>query len=182
MANLKLKTPSSGSVTLTSNDTASDLTVTFPAATGTVITTASQVFMRARLTTDQTLTDATVTVANFTGTPSIQIGGTWDTTNKRFTANSTNAGYYLVTFNCQFFNGSNNGYNAIARIAKNGSETISNELTINGSDIRHAPVCVSDIIYLANNDYVDFRVYFDVGSGNPVLSGDSCFNLERLNY
>ena len=36
MANLKLKTPSGGSLNLVSADTASDLTVTVPATTGTM--------------------------------------------------------------------------------------------------------------------------------------------------
>lgn len=145
-------------------------------------TISNTVFMRAGLGSDQSLTDATVTIANFTGTPSIQIGGTWDTTNKRFTASSTTAGYYLVNFNAQFYNASNAGYNASARIHKNGSQTVGNEMTINGSDIRHASISVSDIVYLANTDYFDFRVYFDVNSGTPVLSGDSFFNFQRLIY
>jgi hypothetical protein len=145
-------------------------------------TVSNTVFMRANLVSDQSLTDATVTIANFTGTPSIQIGGTWDTTNKRFTAGSTTAGYYLVNFNAQFYNASNAGYNASARIHKNGSQTVGNEITINGADIRHASISISDIVYLANTDYFDFRVYFDVNSGTPVLSGDSFFNFQRLIY
>ena len=145
-------------------------------------TVSNTVFMRAGLGSDQSLTDATVTIANFTGTPSIQIGGTWDTTNKRFTASSITAGYYLVNFNAQFYNASNAGYNASARIYKNGSQTVGNEMTIAGGDIRHASISVSDIVYLANTDYFDFRVYFDVNSGTPVLSGDSFFNFQRLIY
>ena len=41
MANLKLKTPGGGSVSLVSADTASDLTVTVPANTSTLLTTAT---------------------------------------------------------------------------------------------------------------------------------------------
>ena len=41
MANLKLKTPSGGSVSLVSADSASDLTVTVPANTSTLLTTAT---------------------------------------------------------------------------------------------------------------------------------------------
>jgi hypothetical protein len=41
MANLKLKTPSGGSLNLVSADTASDLTVTVPANTSTLLTTAT---------------------------------------------------------------------------------------------------------------------------------------------
>ena len=145
-------------------------------------TVSNTVFMRYSLGTDQTLTDATVTVVNFTGTPSIQIGGTWDTTNKRFTASSATAGYYLINFNAQFYSSSNAGYNASGKIFKNGSVAISNEMTITGGDMRHASISVSDIMYLANTDYFDFRVYFDVNSGTPILSADTFFNFQRLIY
>ena len=158
------------------------LTSAGTSAAPTWTTVANTVFMRYSLGTDQSLTDATITVVNFTGTPSIQIGGTWDTTNKRFTASSTTAGYYLVNFNAQFFSGSNAGYNASGKIYKNGGVAISNEMTINGSDIRHASISVSDIIYLANTDYFDFRVSFDITAGTPILSGDTFFNFQRLIY
>jgi hypothetical protein len=42
MANLKLKNPSGGSLSLVSADGASDLTVTLPATSGTLVTTATQ--------------------------------------------------------------------------------------------------------------------------------------------
>ena len=159
---------------------------TLPAETGTVALTSNlptnSVMIQLRLGSNQTLTDATGTLVNFTQTPQIEIGGTWDTSNKRFTANATTAGYYLVTFNAQFFTNGNAGYNAIAYIGKNGSTAIANENTINGGDIRHTTICLTQIVYLANTDYVDASVYFDVNSGTPVLSADSEFNLVRLIY
>ncbi len=161
-------------------------TITVPDETGTIALTSdlptNSVMIQCRLGSDQTLTDATGAVANFTQAPQIEIGGTWDTTNKRFTANATTAGYYLVTFNAQYYTSGAAGRNVLAQIRKNGTGVISNEMTINGNDIVHSSICVTQIIQLANTDYIDFLFYFDVNSGTPVASQDSECNLIRLIY
>lgn len=184
---IRLFNPSGGYIDLNAGGDGTAANVfTLPAETGTIALTSNLptnlVMIQCRLGSNQTLTDATSAVANFTQTPQVEIGGTWDTTNKRFTADATTAGYYFVTFNAQYFTNGNAGYNAISYIRKNGSAVIGNEITINGADIRHAPICTTQIIQLANTDYIDFEFYFDVNSGTPVASGDSEFNLIRLIY
>jgi hypothetical protein len=69
MANLKLKNPSGGSLNLVSADSASDLTVTFPATTGTASLTSQLIGLSQ---TTQVLTESralNVTYTNSTGRP-----------------------------------------------------------------------------------------------------------------
>jgi len=188
MSQISIAGASTGSATFTleSPATSTNRTLTLPDNTGTLALTSNlptnSVMIQCRLGSDQTLTDATAATANFTQAPQIEIGGTWDTTNKRFTANATTAGYYLVTFNATYFTSGNAGYNAVAQIRKNGTGVIQSEMTINGGDIRHASICLTQIVQLADTDYIDFVFYFDVNSGTPVASADSECNLIRLIY
>ena len=55
MANLKLKNPAGGSLNLVSADGASDLTVTFPATTGTAMVSGNMPAFHAYLATNQTI-------------------------------------------------------------------------------------------------------------------------------
>lgn len=92
--------------------------------------------------------------------------GNFDTTsNYRYTAPV--AGYYLVTG--QVTLATNASKRLIGYIYKNGSLLI---------ETAHSPAVatnnaslVSTIVYLAQNDYVDLRVYHDNGSAKNVIGG-----------
>ena len=91
MANLKLKNPSGGSLALVSADGASDLTVTFPAVTGTAMVSGNMPAFSAKPSTNQTISHNTLTKV------------TLDTeefdTNNNFASSTftpTVAGYYNV--------------------------------------------------------------------------------------
>jgi hypothetical protein len=97
MANLKLKNPSGGSLNLVSADGASDLTVTFPAVTGTAMVSGNMPAFSAYKTSHQSYSDNTWTKL------------TYDTeeydTNSNFASSRftpTVAGYYLFTARNQF--------------------------------------------------------------------------------
>jgi hypothetical protein len=66
MANLKLKNPSGGSLALVSADGASDLTVTFPAGTGTAVVNN----VNSAIVSGTAVTPSAVTFTDFTGIPS----------------------------------------------------------------------------------------------------------------
>lgn len=190
MSKVKIQGNASGSGTLTiaAPNTNTDRTLTLPDEAGTVLTSASPDFTKinsvlidAKLGADQTLTDGTSAVASFTSTPRVEVGGTWDSSNKRFTADSSTAGYYLITFSAQFFSSNNQIYNSGAGIRKNGSILTYNEQTDYGSAHRHMSPTVTAVANLASGDYIDFLVYMDVNLGSSIiLSGDSVINLVKL--
>ena len=176
-----------GTFTIAAPNSNTDRTLTLPDEAGTVLTSASDavtklnsVLMDIKLPGDQTLTDATGAIASFTSAPRVEVGGTWDTTNKRFTADASTAGYYLATFNCQFYSSTNQIYESIAYIRKNGTVVVANETTDGGSNLRHTSPSVTAIVNLASGDYLDFYVYLDVAGGTPTLSADSTATLVRL--
>jgi hypothetical protein len=117
MANLKLKNPSGGSLALVSADGASDLTVTFPAATGTAMVSGNMPAFSAYITT-QTVSGDTATKMQF-ATENFDTNNNFDsTTNYRFTP--TVAGYYLVTAS-SYFSSYSGGSFVNLTIYKNGT-------------------------------------------------------------
>jgi len=92
MGSLKLTTASSGSVILSPANTASDVTITVPAVTGTMATIGPA--FSAYLSAPQTLSNATGTVVQ-NNLENFDTASCYDTSTYRFTPNV--AGYYQVT-------------------------------------------------------------------------------------
>jgi hypothetical protein len=123
MSAIKLATPSSGSISLSPANTASNLTITVPAVTGTMITTASTFAgtgpaFSAYLASNQSISTNTWTKVQ-TGTESFDTASCFDTSTYRFTPNV--AGYYQVNGRITSFS---NGTIVICTVYKNGSENI----------------------------------------------------------
>ena len=96
MANLKLKNPSGGSLNFVNADGASDLTVTFPAVTGTAMVSGNMPAFAAYQGTTQTLTSGVYTKIAL-NTERFDTNNNFDsTTNYRFTP--TVAGYYQINY------------------------------------------------------------------------------------
>ena len=97
MANLKLKATSGGSVSFVNGDTASDLTVTFPATTGTVMVSGNMPSFSAYASGGQSISNNTATKIQF-NTETFDTASAYDNaTNYRFTP--LVAGYYQVILN-----------------------------------------------------------------------------------
>ena len=145
MANLKLKNPSGGSLNLVSADSASDLTVTFPAVTGTAMVSGNMPAFSAYQSSAQTLSSNTLTKLQFQ-TEEWDTASAFDnTTNYRFTPNV--AGYYLVTGSMTLGDTNSNNYVAIY---KNGSvNRFGSQNTVDRSQI-------SAYVYLnGTTDYIE---------------------------
>lgn len=118
MANLKLKNPSGGSLNLVSADGASDLTVTFPAVTGTAMVSANMPAFSAYQGTTQTLTGNVYTKIAL-NVERFDTNNNFDsTTNYRFTP--TVAGYYQINYNI-YGTSSNSITQLVGALYKNGS-------------------------------------------------------------
>jgi len=147
MANLKLKNPSGGSLNFVSTDGASDLTVTFPATTGTAMVSGNMPAFSAESTTGQSITSTTWT--------KVTLGSEIFDTNNNFSSSrftATIAGYYQ--------------FNGCIRCAGSSLTGIVVSLYKNGSIVGYgnaqqssvAPdnsINVSEVIYLAVSDYVE---------------------------
>jgi len=160
MANLKLKNPAGGSLNLVSADGASDLTVTFPATTGTAMVSGNMPAFSAYPT-------AGVSCASGTDTKVLFQTEDFDTNNNfassRFTP--TVAGYYLVIGMARF--GPITATLTIGSIFVNGSvysrgsgASCSSSYTYNQC---------SAIVYLnGSTDYVEFYAYQNSGSAQTT--------------
>ena len=120
MANLKLKNPAGGSLNLVSADGASDLTVTFPAVTGTAMVSGNMPLIYVKLSTGQSCGAGVQTVVAF-DTETYDTNNNFNTTNYRFTP--TVAGHYLIIPTLYVSGGSGANEVQIA-IQKNGSDVI----------------------------------------------------------
>lgn len=156
MSAIKLATPSSGSISLSPANTASNLTITVPALTATMAIEGPAV--RAyRASTQQTISAATTTKVAFNA-ETFDTNSNYDpTTNFRFTP--TVAGYYQVNANVAFTTGAGQ-----LAIYKNGSNyQTGTEVTYNASLGGHLPV--SDIVYCnGTTDYIEIYVYLTTGT------------------
>lgn len=168
MANLKLKNPSGGSLNLVSADGASDLTVTFPATTGTAMVSGNMPAFSASRTTTQSFSGSTWTKIQF-NTENWDTANCYDpSTNYRFTPNV--AGYYLITLSCDMLF---TGTASVAGIGinKNGSYysyspvfygTMNSGLGFNGSWV---------VNFNGSTDYVEAMIYSNGAS--PSVNGVS---------
>jgi len=151
MANLKLKNPSGGSLNFVSVDGASDLTVTFPATTGTAMVSGNMPAFSAYQSASQTPVGTAFTKLTI-NTEEFDTANCYDSsTNYRFTPNV--AGYYQVS-GCFNLSGASV---VVAAIFKNGSAYKwggnSTGATLYGTS-------VSCLVYLnGSTDYVEFYAY-----------------------
>jgi hypothetical protein len=176
MANLKLKNPAGGSLNLVSADGASDLTVTFPATTGTAMVSGNMpAFSAYRSGSTQLISNTTWTKVELNA-ENFDTANCFDsTTNYRFTPNV--AGYYQV-------NGTiNTNYSTLKRAMfafyKNGS------LYLVATDLDQASATASSfneisgstLVYMnGTTDYLELYVYFNgttVSSTLGVYYGSS---------
>jgi hypothetical protein len=166
---LVLQSSGGGSVTLEEPVTASNLTITVPAETGTMITTASTFAgtgpaFSAYLSSAQTITNNTATKVTCQ-TEEFDTNSNYDNaTNYRFTP--TVAGYYLVT-------GSTTTGSALAfnftSIYKNGSEYKRGTQSGSGGILQNT---VSAIVYFnGSTDYVELYTFQASGSSQNLQTG-----------
>jgi hypothetical protein len=158
MANLKLKNPSGGSLNLVSADGGSDLTVTFPATTGTAMVSGNMPAFSAYANTTQSLS-ATVFTKMQLNVEEFDTNNNFDsTTNYRFTP--TVAGYYQINGAVTY---SGTGVARIlCSIYKNGSEyKRGGDLLVGGYQSG-----VSSILYCnGTTDYIELYGWISGSSG-----------------
>jgi hypothetical protein len=160
---LVLQSSGGGSVTLEEPVTASNLTITVPAVSGTMAIQGAA-FRAYRATTQQTISAATTTKVAFNA-ETFDTNSNYDpTTNYRFTP--TVAGYYQVNANVAFTTGAGQ-----LSLYKNGSNyQTGTEVTYNASLGGHLPI--SDIVYCnGSTDYIEIYVYLTTGT--VIGSGES---------
>ncbi len=153
---VKLKTPSNGSVSLTPQDTASDVVLTVPAATGTVITTASTFAGNGPA--FSAYATSAVTMASSTWTKIALQAEEFDTnsnfdstTNYRF--QPTVAGYYQISGGTTFQPAG--AGNRFLSIFKNGS-VFKGFGVLPAASINYTQMYGSCLVYLnGSTDYVE---------------------------
>jgi hypothetical protein len=167
MSAIKLSTPSSGSISLSPADTASNLTITVPAETGTMITTASTFAGTGPAFSAYSNTSQTVTSGTFTKV----ILGTEDfDTNNNFASSRftpTVAGYYQFNFRIgsSLFVGE-----YWSMLYKNGSRTYEGADLISTNQIYG--LNGSALLYLnGSTDYIE--LYFQHNKGTDLTIGGS---------
>ena len=176
MANLKLKTPSGGSVSLVSADGASDLTVTFPATTGTAMVSGNMpAFSAYRSGSTQLISTTTWTKVELNA-ENFDTANCFDSsTNYRFTPNV--AGYYQINATI------NTNYSTLKRAMmafyKNGNTyLVPTDLDLGtAAGSSYNEISGSTLVYMnGSTDYLELYVYLNgtnVGSTLGVYFGSS---------
>jgi hypothetical protein len=160
MSAIKLSTPSSGSISLSPADTASNLTITVPAVSGTMAI-QGPAFSAFRSTV-QTISSNTLTKATF-GSEIFDTASCFDTSTSRFTPNV--AGYYQVQTAIQFATGVAGSYRLYGWIYKNGSSDSFYEANPVGS--LYCNLIISNLIYMnGTTDYLE--VYVNQSSSGSI--------------
>jgi hypothetical protein len=179
MANLKLKAPSGGSLSLVSADGASDLTVTFPAVTGTAMVSGNMPAFSAYQGTQQSISTNTWTKIPLS-TELFDTNNNFDSsTNYRFTP--TVAGYYQISASLRVLGTS--ASNQICAIYKNGSAFYSSDNYggATGNLPQYMSITLSTLIYLnGSTDYIELWGYSN-GSSPLFLGGNGGANLPPWN-
>jgi hypothetical protein len=172
MANLKLKNPAGGSLNLVSADGASDLTVTFPAATGTAMVSGNMPAFGAQIATTQTVTTGVTTKIQF-GTENFDTANAYDNaTNYRFTPQV--AGYYQINIGIYAFGSGLTQLNLY--VYKNGSQTGTQSAFINNNSTTSQCVVFSQLMLLnGSTDYIEGYGLLSGTSGNFQPGGLSYF-------
>jgi hypothetical protein len=164
MANLKLKNPSGGSLNLVSADGASDLTVTFPATTGTAMVTGNMPAFSAYASAGTVVPDATYTKMLFA---SEDFDTNSNFSSSRFTP--TVAGYYQINCNTRF--GAMTVSSNFLTLYKNGGAYMRGSSTSLSSSGYNYPV-ISGIVYCnGTTDYIEIYAYQNSGSSQTSDDG-----------
>ena len=169
MANLKLKNPAGGSLNLVSADGASDLTVTFPAVTGTAMVSGNMPAFSAYY------SSGTTSISNSTWTKVNLATEEFDTNNNfasnRFTP--TIAGYYQIN-GAVYMSGGAALSQASISIYKNGTsyKYAAASGTLAALPFSSPTVCVSSIIYFnGSTDYVELYCNINDSAASPIYVG-----------
>ena len=166
MANLKLKNPSGGSLALVSADGASDLTVTFPATTGTAMVSGNMPAFYAYNATTQSIGSGTYTKVQFP-TEGFDTANCYDNaTNYRFTPNV--AGYYQLNAGVYFASSGS----IILPLYKNGSLFMESNRLNTGS--AGNTLGFGGLVY-ANGSSDYFEIYAYASSGSTLGSNLALF-------
>jgi hypothetical protein len=187
---VKLVASSGGSVELVPTNTASNFTVTVPAATGTMLTTASTAVItqamlstnvagngptfRAQKTSEQS--PLSISAWNKVTWPveSWDVGPCFDTANSRFQPSV--AGYYQINTILELSYGSGGPSYWNAAFYKNGAEYGANAIEI--SDV--GSITLSDMVYMnGSTDYVEVFVRPNGGTTVGVYPG-TCFSASLV--
>jgi hypothetical protein len=181
---LVLQSSGGGSVTLQEAVTASNLTITVPAVTGTMLTTATP-FSNGQGPTFSAFANTSQTPSNGTNTKVninqefFDTASCFDTSNARFTPNV--AGYYIVRGCLRFIIGNASSVgNAIAMIwlYKNGSEFYrATELRIWNNAAQQIELCT--ILYMnGTTDYIELYGRLDGTSLTFEYGGSSAYTSQ----
>jgi hypothetical protein len=164
-----LKTPSNGSVTLAEQDTASNVTVTIPARTASVMLDGPA--FSAYQSTAQALTAATTT--------KIQFQTEEFDTNSNFSSSQftpTVAGYYQINAAIKIYASILSGQAIVCWIFKNGNAYKSNVFRPSVG-ANNASVNASSVVYLnGTTDYLEVYAYSDPGSSGSTGIEETYFN------
>lgn len=172
-----LNTPSGGSVTLAEENTASNVVVTVPAVTSTMLTTASNITAQALngpafaaiLPSPQSIANNTTTKLNFTG-ESFDTAGAYNAANARFTPQV--AGFYQINVSVAFDGGATGTVNS-ALIQKNGTDQIG-QTWFGGASGQYCGAHASAVVYLnGTTDYVEAYGFHNSGSTKNALGGSN---------
>jgi hypothetical protein len=173
MSAIKLSTPSSGSISLSPANTASNLTITVPAVSGTMLTTASTFAGTGPAFSAYNSTAQSVSSGAFTkcvlNVENFDTNNNFDnTTNYRFTP--TVAGYYQISAKLRA-NGSSSLNRVICSIYKNGQTTgrlFDMTVSFGTSGIF---VSGADLLYMnGTTDYIELYAYVE-GTGTLLVGG-----------
>ncbi len=177
MANLKLKNPSGGSLALVSADGASDLTVTFPAVTGTAMVSGNMPAFSAYLSSNQSITDSTATKIAFdteTFDTNSRYNNTGSTVNgiPAYSFLPNVAGYYLINAGGYAKNNLNTQAYSQITMLKNGSDYRAGSFVWigGGGAINWSVSVISDIVYCnGTTDYIN--IYAVISGTSPLYQG-----------
>jgi hypothetical protein len=155
---IKLVSTGGGSVTIQEPNTASDFTLSVPAATATLATLGPA--FSAYLASQQNLTPSTYTKVTI-NSETFDVGACFDTSTNRFTPNV--AGYYLVNAVIAFNSTANNPTNAQSLIYKNGSSV---KEAAGASPASRFTGVATGIVYMnGTTDYLEAYAYAAGGTG-----------------
>lgn len=187
MASIKLTGDTSGEITISAPAVAGTNTLTLPANTGTIVTSASGVgdlpstiagpAFSAYLSANQSISNTTYTKLQI-DTENFDTNSNYDNaTNYRFTP--TVAGYYQVGGGARFISLGDNDVFTVA-IYKNGSLFRLGTFISTGGAM--SPVAtVSSLVYLnGSTDYIELYAYHNYGSARDVGSDNEFTRFEAV--
>ena len=167
MANLKLKNPAGGSLNLVSADGASDLTVTFPAATGTAMVSGNMPAFSAFGNSSYSANSGVDTKVQFNNERFDTANCFDSTTNFRFTPNVS--GYYQINYAARFTVASSFSI-AYTMLFKNGSVyAVGNQIMNLGAGTLYLDMPASDLVYMnGTTDYLE--IYVNIGATTITIN------------